>query len=149
MKIAAGWDHRGRVFRERVKDAIETLGHEFVDMGAPDEAPSDYPDYAFRVGEAVRDGECDMGVLVCGSGIGVDIAANKVKGVRAATAHDVETARLSRSHNNANVLCLSEKTAASDVFPSILRTWFVTPPPTEGRHVRRVGKITAYEERRG
>ncbi len=147
MKIAAGWDHRGWMFRERLERAVRLLGHEFVAMGATTAESSDYPDFAFRVAEAVSRGEADRGVLVCGTGIGMAIAANKVEGIRAGVVHDERTARMSRSHNDTNVLCLTEDTMQGPLLDSILKIWLTTPAET-GRHERRVGKIMEYERRR-
>ena len=146
MRIAAGWDHRGRQFSERLERLIGRMGHKCVDMGAPSEEPADYPDYAFAVAEAVSRGECDRGILICGTGIGVSMAANKVKGIRAAVVHDEETARLSRAHNDANVLCLGGPTAGGPLLEAILKTWLTTAHEG-GRHTRRVQKIMDYERR--
>ncbi len=144
MKIAGGWDHRGRKFRDRLSRALVALGHELAPMGAETDASSDYPDFAFRVGEAVSRGECERGILICGTGNGMCIAANKVRGVRAAVAWDLESARLSRAHNDANVLCLGEQVASSGALTSLLDVWLSTPAEG-GRHARRVGKIMAHE----
>ncbi len=144
MKIAAGWDHRGRIFRERLEQAVRLLGHEFIAMGATTDESSDYPDFAFRVAEAVSRGEADRGVLVCGTGIGMSIAANKVEGIRAGVVHDERTAEVSRSHNDTNVLCLGEDTVQGPLLDPILKIWLSTPAEG-GRHARRVGKIMEYE----
>ena len=144
MRIAGGWDHHGRMFKSRIESILSGLGHELVDMGTRSDESSDYPDYAIQVGEAVSTGKCDRGILVCGTGIGMSIAANKVKGVRAAVVHDEETARLSRGHNDANVLCLAEDAVAAEGLDEILRIWLTTPHEG-GRHARRVGKIIDYE----
>lgn len=147
MKIACGWDHRGRRFRQSVEKMVEETGHEFVDLGAQTAESSDYPDFAIRVAEAVRDGKADRGVLVCGTGIGMSIAANKVSGVRAAVVHDETTARLSRQHNDANVLCVGENTMGSPEFRRLLQVWLSTGFEG-GRHARRVDKMMAYDIRR-
>lgn len=148
MKIACGWDHHGREFRETVERLLTDMGHEFVDMGAPSEERSDYPDFAFKVAEAVSRGEVDRGMLICGTGIGMSIAANKVMGVRAGVVHDEETARLSRSHNNGNVLCVGETTVRQPGFEDILKIWLTTDFEG-GRHAVRVSKIMGYDEKRG
>ena len=145
MKVACGWDHRGRRFRQVVEEMVKEMGHEFVDLGAQTDESSDYPDFAFRVGEAVREGGVDRGVLVCGTGIGMSIAANKVAGVRAAVVHDEATARLSREHNDANVLCLSGDLVGQTMMRKIVETWLTTEFEA-GRHQRRVRKIQAIEE---
>ena len=147
MKIAAGWDHRGRILREKLERAIQRLGHEFVAMGATTDESSDYPDFAFRVAEAVSRGEVDRGVLVCGTGIGMSIAANKVEDIRAGVVYDERTARASRSHNDTNVLCLGEDTVQGPLLGPILKIWLETPAEA-GRHERRVGKIKEYERRK-
>lgn len=144
MKIATGWDHRGRKFWPHVAALLRTLGHEPVDMGAQTDESSDYPDFAFRVAEAVQRGEVDRGLLICGTGIGMAIAANKVRGVRAAVVHDEITARASRAHNDSNVLCLGETTADGPALEPILKLW-LTVPFEGGRHERRVNKIICYE----
>ncbi len=147
MKIACGWDHRGRRFAGRLRDILEKEGHDFIDMGAATRERVDYPDYAFQVAETVAAGEADGGILVCGTGIGMAIAANKVTGVRAAVVHDVETSRLSRAHNDSNVLCLSETTAASPLLETIVQTWLDTPSDG-GRHAARIEKIMRYDRER-
>ena len=148
MKVAIGWDHRGRSFRRVVEGAVQAAGHESVRMGPEQDSPEDdYPDYAIQVGEAVGRGKCERGVLVCGSGIGMAIAANKVLGVRAAVADDEESARLSRTHNDVNVLCIGEKLAADGPrAEKIIRLWLEIPRDG-GRHARRVQKIVEYERR--
>ena len=147
MRVCCGWDHHGRRFREKVAKLLTDTGHEFVDMGAASEEPSDYPDYAFKVAEAVSRGEADRGLLICGTGIGMSLAANKVRGIRAAVVHDEETSRLSRLHNDANVLCVSERTALDAEFGNILEVWLSTVF-AGGRHAVRVNKIMDYEKDR-
>jgi ribose 5-phosphate isomerase B len=149
LKIAAGWDHHGRAYRQAIKDILEDLGHEMIDLGAPSDDSSDYPDFAFRVGEAVASKQADRGLLVCGSGIGMAIAANKVQGIRAGLAYDVQTARLSRAHNDTNVLCIAEWTARDEaLLRKLIDIWLTTPFEQGGRHERRVGKIVRYERDR-
>jgi len=146
MRVACGWDHRGGRFVARIEKALRALGHDCILMGAETTESVDYPDFAFRVAEAVSRGEAERGVLVCGTGIGMAIAANKVRGIRAAVVHDVESARISRAHNDANVLCMGESTAARADLEEILATWLATAFEG-GRHARRLGKITDYERR--
>ena len=146
MKIAVGWDHRGRRFKTTVEPPLQSAGYDVVDMGARTEESSDYPDFAFRVAESVSRGECARGLLICGTGIGMAIAANKVRGIRAAVVHDEETAAVSRSHNDSNVLCIGEKVAEGPLLEPILKIWLTTPFEG-GRHARRVNKIVEYEGR--
>ncbi len=148
MKIAGGWDHRGRRFRADVERVLARLGHELVDMGARTDESSDYPDFGFRVAEAVARGEADRGLLICGTGIGMSIVANKVAGIRAGVVTDVETARLSRAHNDTNVICIGEEAATGPELEDILHAWLTTPFDG-GRHERRIKKITEYEASRG
>ena len=145
MKVAAGWDHRGRIFREKLEKILEEAGHEVIEMGAASSASSDYPDYAFRVAEAVSRGEAERGILICGTGIGMARAANKVRGARAAVVWDMGTARASRAHNDANVLCVGEWIVGQPEFERIVKLWLDTPFEA-GRHSRRVGKIIEYEK---
>ena len=148
MKIAVGWDHRGRGFREVVERIVRSAGHEFMNMGGESDDPSDdYPDFAVQVGEVVARGECERGVLICGSGIGMAMAANKVRGVRAAAVYDEESARLSRAHNDANVICIGETLARDgELMERIINLWLTTGHEG-GRHARRVRKIMEYERR--
>jgi len=147
MKIAAGWDHRGWMFRERLERAVRLLGHEFVAMGATTAESSDYPDFAFRVAEAVSRGEVDRGVLVCGTGIGMSIAANKISCVRAALAHDRTTARLAREHNDANVLTLGARVISEAQALEVVQE-FLAGEYAGGRHQARIDKITQIDKER-
>lgn len=144
MKIALGCDHRGYFHKTLLIKALTARGVEVQDMGCPGTDSADYPDPAFAVGELVADGKVDLGVLICGSGIGVSIAANKVKGVRASLCFTPDQARTTRQHNDSNVLCLSgdglDPEAALTVFDAWLASDF-----EGGRHGRRVDKIIAYE----
>ncbi len=144
MRIALGSDHRGVEAVRALLPHLETQGHELRVLGACGETPCDYPDSAYLVGRAVSRGEVDRGILVCGSAIGMSIAANKVPGVRAALAHDASTAQLSRRHNDANVLCLSGDALSPETIPPIVDAWLETPFEG-GRHERRVKKIAAIE----
>jgi len=147
MKVAVGCDHRGVRLRARVIDVIKRLGHEPVIFGAEGPEPVDYPDVAFRVARAVADGECDRAVLLCGTGIGMAIAANKVPGIIAATCHDDITTELSRRHNDANVLCLSAELLSENLVDRIVEI-FLTAEFEGGRHERRLNKIREYEKGR-
>jgi ribose 5-phosphate isomerase B len=144
MKIAVGSDHRGFDVKRRVVTLLQQMGHEPEDVGAAGKESVDYPDFAFLVAKAVSEGRADRGILVCGSGIGMCIAANKVKGVRAAPCHDNITAEMSRRHNDANVLCLSADLLGGELIERMIRIWLDTPFEG-GRHARRVEKITQIE----
>ena len=140
MKIAVGSDHAGVELKKAVIAWLESNGHESNDMGPYTEESVDYPDYARKVGEAVADGLCDSGVLLCGTGIGVSISANKVKGIRAAVACNPEFATLARQHNNANIICFAARFTDKDTIEKSLHNWFSTDFEG-GRHQRRVNKI--------
>ncbi len=145
MKIAIAADHAGFEEKEKIKGTLDKLGVEYTDMGTDSTASVDYPDYARKVGEAVAGGEYDKGILVCGSGTGMAIAANKVPGVRAAVAWNEEIARLSRQHNDANVLSLAARYIPDEEQEKIVKTWIETDFEG-GRHERRVEKIEQIEK---
>jgi len=145
MKIAIASDHAGYEEKERLKPVLNELGIEFEDLGTVSEESVDYPDYARKVGEEVAHGRVDQGLLVCGSGTGMAIAANKVPGVRAAVAWNEETARLAREHNDANVLSLGARTTPVEELPKIVRAWFAAKF-AGGRHAGRVQKIREIEQ---
>ena len=145
MKIALASDHAGFSEKEKLKPLLTELGIEFVDLGTRSEASVDYPDYARSVAEEVAQGNVDQGVLVCGSGTGMAITANKVPGVRAAVAWSEEIARLARQHNDANVLALGARTTPDGEIPKIVKAWFDTAFEG-GRHEDRVKKISALEQ---
>ena len=140
MKIALASDHAGYAEKERLKLLLAELGLEVNDLGTVSEESVDYPDYARKVAEQVAAGQADQGVLVCGSGTGMAITANKVPGVRAAVAWSEETARLARQHNDANVMAIGARTTPPEQIPSIVRAWFGANFEG-GRHADRVGKI--------
>ncbi len=140
MKIALASDHAGFSEKEKLKPLLRDLGVEFEDLGTASEESVDYPDYARKVADEVAQGRADQGVLVCGSGTGMAITANKVPGVRAAVAWSEETARLARQHNDANVMAIGARTTPAGQIPAIVRAWFSTD--FEGaRHADRVSKI--------
>ena len=114
-KIAAGCDHAGLALKQELVNYLKELGHEVIDLGTKTPDRVDYPDYGAVVGRAVAGGDADLGLLVCGSGIGIGIAANKIPGVRAATIHDVTSAHLAREHNNANIICLGERLIGPEI----------------------------------
>jgi len=145
MKVAIGADHAGYEQKEQIKRTLDELGVNYEDMGTYSCDSVDYPDYAKKVGEAVANGDVDQGLLVCGSGTGMAIAANKVPGVRAAAAWNEDIARLARQHNDANVLSLAARFTPPEEIEKILRAWF-TARFEGGRHERRVEKIEEIEK---
>ena len=140
MKIAIGTDHAGFEFKEIIKKYLESKGHEVLDEGTFNDERCDYPDYAKKVGESVTGGKSETGVLVCGSGIGMSMAANKITGVRAALCHDLYTARMCREHNDANVIVLPSRLIATAIAEEMLDLYLSTPFGG-GRHEGRVTKI--------
>lgn len=146
MKIAIGSDHRGFDVKRRIVSLLQRLGHEVVDLGPESNESVDYPDYALLVAQAVNEHRVDRGILICGTGIGMCITANKVPLVRAAPCHDSITAEMSRRHNDANVLCLSADLLGGELLDRMVRIWVETEFEG-GRHARRVDKIVRYETR--
>lgn len=145
MKIALGSDHAGFEIKDALLAVLAQRGIEVLDLGAHDATTSvDYPDFGEAVGRAVVEGRADLGIAVCGTGIGISIAANKVPGVRAALVHDVTSARLAREHNHANVLCLGARMIGIAVATDAVGAWLDTPPG-EGRHVGRIAKLAALD----
>ncbi len=145
--IAIGSDHRGSAAANQILETIKNLGHDGFIVGACDDQPCDYPEKAWQVGHEVISGKADRAVLICGTGIGMSIAANKINGLRAALVHDELTAQLSRSHNDANVLCLSADLLGARLMDKIIEVWIKTPFDG-GRHERRIQKITEIEHGR-
>lgn len=144
MRIALASDHRGYRYKERIKKILEDLGHIPQDFGTFSEAPADYPDFAFKVAESVSRGDCDRAILICYSGIGMTIAANKVSGIRAALCYDQECIELSRAHNNANILVLPAKLDFGEKLTEMIQSW-IDLPFEGGRHERRLEKVSKYE----
>jgi ribose 5-phosphate isomerase B len=144
MKIAIGSDHRGYEAKRRLVPMLRQLGHEVIDAGPDGVESVDYPDFADAVAKRVSSGEVERGILICGTGIGMCIAANKVKGVRAAPCHDSITVEMSRRHNDANVLCLSADLLGDELIGRLVRIWLETDFEG-GRHARRVDKIKRIE----
>ncbi len=142
--MAIGSDHAGFEIKTAVGNFLAARGIEVEDLGTFSKESVDYPDFAEKVGHAVEEGRADRGVLVCGTGMGVCIAANKIHGIRAAAPWDAETARLSRQHNDANVLCLSGRHMAEPLALDILKIWLETPFDG-GRHQRRIDMISRLE----
>ena len=145
MKIAVGSDHRGFDIKQQIIAIATELGHECIDVGTSDNNPVDYPDLAYLAATAVSKKEADRAILTCATGIGMSMAANKVKGIRAALCHDELTAHISRDHNNSNVLCLSADQVGVVLLRKMVEVWLSTEF-SGGRHERRVRKITAIEE---
>jgi len=149
MKIVIGCDHAAPEYREMIKEELLAAGHEVVDLGVRAGEKADYPDVAAKAGRLVADGTCERGILICGTGIGMSIAANKIPGVRAACCSDPTSARLCRSHNDANVLCFGQRIVGSETAKELVEV-FLRTSFEGGRHERRVGKISALDgERHG
>ncbi len=144
MQIWIGADHAGVALKDRIRDMLETDHHEVTDQGAHTDESVDYPDFAASVAQGVSTGNAERGILVCGTGIGMAIAANKFSGIRAAVCHDLETVRLCRQHNHANVLALGARTLEPKLALSMVREW-LRVGFEGGRHDRRVRKISSLE----
>ena len=146
MRIALGSDHAGYDLKSLLVATLERWGHEILDVGTKNATDSvDYPDYGEAVGRAVASGDAELGVAVCGSGIGISIAANKVPGIRAALVHDVTSAHLAREHNHANVLCMGSRLIGPSVAVEALEAWLHATPGA-GRHAGRVEKLIVLDE---
>ena len=145
MKVVVGSDHRGLEAKRLVKSIIEQMGHECTDVGTDDSHPVDYPDLAYLAAGAVSKGQAERAILICATGLGMSIAANKLRGIRAALCHDELSARIARDHNDANVLCLSGDQLAEVLLRKIVEAWLTTEF-SGGRHQRRVKKIHAIED---
>ena len=148
MKIAIASDHGGFLYKEKIKAYLTEVGIEFKDFGPSDEKSVDYSDYAKPVAESVADGTYDRGILVCGTGIGMSIAANKVDGIRCALVSDVFTAEVTRQHNNSNVLALGQRVIGEGLMLLIVKTW-LNSEFEGGRHQNRIDKISAIESCNG
>ena len=147
MKIALGADHAGYELKAALVDTLQEWGHEVLDLGTTNATDSvDYPDFGAAVGHCVADGRADLGVAVCGSGIGISIAANKVPGSRAALVHDATSARLAREHNDANVLCLGARLIGVPVAQDALAAW-LGAELGGGRHLARIAKLSQLDHR--
>ncbi|WP_152399961.1 ribose 5-phosphate isomerase B [Paenibacillus cellulositrophicus] len=147
MKIAVGTDHAGIRLKEDIIAVIEGMGHQVADVGCGCTDSVDYPDYALPVCDLVTKGEADRGILICGTGIGMSIAANKVPGIRCALVHDVFSAIATREHNDSNVLAMGERVIGPGLAQEIVKVWLGTEFSGGERHVGRVNKIKAIEER--
>ena len=149
MKIAVACDHGALNLKKAVIAYVESLGHEVVDFGTHTKDSCDYPDYAAPAAEAVASGACERGIVVCSSGIGVSIVANKVPGVRCAHCHDTYCAKYTRLHNDANMIAMGEKVVGEGLMQEIVSLFLNTPFEGGERHERRVAKIKALEEKYG
>jgi len=150
MRIAIATDHGGFPIKNAVIDAIRETGHEVVDFGSDSEESVDYPDYVKKVGKAIQSGKADRGILLCGSGVGVCIAANKMLGIYASICHDLYTARQAVEHDNINVLCLGGRIIGSELTMQLVKEFlgasFVGNNPGEERHIRRIEKVKEIEK---
>lgn len=146
MKLAIGADHGGFNLKKEIVALLEELGHEYKDFGTHSADSIDYPDVAIPVAEAVAAGEFDRGILICGTGIGIGIAANKVKGIRAALVHDSFSAKATRQHNDSNIMTLGERIVGPGLARDLVATWLDTDFEG-GRHSSRVDKMSAYESK--
>lgn len=144
MRVILSADHAGTTIRNEIKDLLNEMGIDYVDTGAEDQASVDYPDFALPAAERVASKEFDRGILICGTGIGMSISANKVAGVRCALVHDVYSARATRQHNDSNVLAMGERVIGPSLAREIAKVWLETEFEG-GRHLRRVDKISNYE----
>jgi ribose 5-phosphate isomerase B len=144
MKIAIGTDHAGFEVKARLFQFLQSLGHEVIDCGSDDEDSCDYPDYAHKVAELVSKNQVDRGLLICGSGIGMDITANRYSGVRAFVSYNHEMTKVARQHNNVNVICFGARTTSLAVMKESLQV-FLTTEFEKGRHERRINKIDRRE----
>ena len=145
MKIALGADHAGFEYKDRIADSLRKAGHDVIDFGTHDATPVDYPQYGYAVGEAVASGQADRGIVVCGSSLGIAMAANKVPGVRCAPVFEPYMTELARRHNDANVLALSERLTGWEMTEQLLRAFFETPFDG-GRHAHRTGQLFQFTD---
>jgi len=148
MQIALASDHGGFRLKEELKDVVQALGFNYIDLGCSCEESVDYPDFAAAAARTVAEGECQLGIIICGTGQGMAIAANKVKGIRAVNCHDCYSATMARAHNNANILTFGQRVIGSELAAMIAKI-FLTTEFAGGRHQRRLGKIAALEEEFG
>ncbi len=146
MHIAVGSDHAGFAFKETVKEYLKKSGHKVTDFGTFSPGSCDYPDFALQVAEAVSDGTFNRGILICNTGIGMAIAANKVPKIRAALCWNKQTAKSAIEHNKANILCLTQKMTDLDEVKQMIKVWLNTPF-SGGRHLRRINKIRKIEQK--
>jgi RpiB/LacA/LacB family sugar-phosphate isomerase len=149
MRIAIGADHAGFVLKQKLGDYLRELGHEVTDTGTVNTDPVDYPDYADAVGKLILEARVDRGVLICGSGVGASVAANKLPGIRAAVCHDTYSARQGVEHDDMNILVLGARIIGEELARELVRAFLASKFTAEERHLRRVAKINALEMRFG
>ncbi len=147
MRIAVAADHGGFPLKETVVNELRRLGHEVIDLGTDSTAAVDYPDYAQAVGEAIQRGDAERGIVICGSGVGASVAANKMRGIRAAVAHDTYSAHQGVEHDDMNVLTIGARVVGPEVAAELVRSFAGAKFSGEERHVRRLNKVIAIEER--
>jgi RpiB/LacA/LacB family sugar-phosphate isomerase len=147
MKIVIGSDHAGYALKVAIGEELRRLQHDVLDVGAYDEKPSDYPDFAEKVGRAVLDGKAERGVLICGSGVGASVAANKLRGIRAGMCHDTYSAHQGVEHDDINVLVLGSRVIGVELAKDLVHAFLGAKFTNEERHVRRLGKVKAMEDR--
>ncbi|MBK9170726.1 MAG: ribose 5-phosphate isomerase B [Bryobacterales bacterium] len=147
MRIAAGSDHAGYVLKQEMVEHLRRTGHEVLDLGTDGAAPADYPDYAEAVGLAIREGRAERGLLICGSGVGVSVAANKIPGIRAGLCHDSYSARQGVEHDDMNVLVLGARIVGSELARDVIDRFVAARYSAEDRHARRLAKVNAIEAR--
>jgi RpiB/LacA/LacB family sugar-phosphate isomerase len=147
VKVVIGSDHAGFALKNAMGDVLRSMGHEVLDIGAFNENPSDYPDFAEAVGRAVLDGRAERGVLICGSGIGASVAANKLIGIRAGICHDTYSGHQGVEHDNMNVLVMGSRVVGTKLGEDIIRAYLPAKFTNEERHVRRLAKVAALEKK--
>jgi ribose 5-phosphate isomerase B len=145
MRVVIGSDHAGFALKNSVGDVLRSLGHQVLDVGAFNENPSDYPDFAEAVGRALLDGKAERGVLICGSGVGASVAANKLRGIRAAVCHDTYSAHQGVEHDDMNVLVLGSRVIGVKLAEDVVKAFLGAKFTNEERHVRRIAKVKALE----
>lgn len=146
MKIGIACDHGAFEYKEYIKQMLIEKGYEIIDFGTHSCDSCDYPDFAKLCAQSVANQECERGIVICGTGIGVSIVANKIKGIRCALCNDVVSARLTREHNDSNVLALGQRVLGIEIMKEIVSTWLDTPFSNDDRHMRRIEKISQIEE---
>lgn len=147
MRVAIGADHAGFELKQKLSAHLRELGHEVIDVGTMSTDPVDYPDYAEAVGKAILDGPAERGVLICGSGVGASVAANKLPGIRAAVCHDTYSARQGVEHDDMNIVVLGARVIGEELGREVVRAFLAAKFTGEARHVRRLEKIKALEKR--